>query len=242
MYQCVSGFGGVEGIGLLVSLFLAGLVGGFLHCTVMCGPFVLAMQQGRREYEGAAIGKISSSLLLPYHAGRLTTYILLGVLANLLLSSAFLSSSLRQILSAGFLFLAGLLFLSLALPGMLKFLPFLSRLTIPVPLRWVERLSRPILSRKTSPQGLYGLGVLLGFMPCGLIMASLLAVAALSNPWEAAAGMGLFAIGTVPGLIAVALGGQALATIYPTTIRVLTMGLMMLNSIILFALAGKLIS
>jgi sulfite exporter TauE/SafE len=238
MYQCTAGFAGEEGIGLLISLLLAGLVGGFLHCSVMCSPFVIAIQQG----PAASLSRLSSTLLIPYHAGRLTTYTLLGVLANLLLNAGFLSSALQKGLSAGFLALAGLLFLSLAVPSLLRFIPFLAQLTIPVPLRWIEKSAAPFLAKKTSPQGIYLIGVLLGFMPCGLVMASILAVAALSNPWEAAFGMGLFALGTMPGLIMVAAGGQALATIYPTTTRVLIGGVMMLNSIILFALAGKLIS
>lgn len=72
--------------GLLVGLFLAGLAGGPLHCGPMCGGFVLGQVADRMadlpERQLCEWRRIGSAALLPYHAGRITTYAALGGLAG----------------------------------------------------------------------------------------------------------------------------------------------------------------
>lgn len=246
MFQCVPPvFSGSEW-GLVLSLFLAGLTGGFLHCTLMCGPFVFAAQKNQ-------MGRVASVLLLPYHLGRLVTYSLLGFLANSFLNAAFFASPLRNVVSAVFLGVAGLLFLAQAFPSLYKFLPFLTQIKVPLPTKWIESASKPFLvaelGRIDSPSPfsllptwrLFGLGILLGFLPCGFLMGALLTVAAAPSPWLAAFGMSGFALGTLPSLVAVALGGKSLATLYPTSMRVLSQVVFVLNGCILFVFAGRLL-
>src|SRR5262249_45358281 len=71
--------------GIIGALALAGLVGGFTHCTGMCGPFVLA-QLGRQleavpERRMSEFHRLTGALLLPYHLGRATTYVAIGATA-----------------------------------------------------------------------------------------------------------------------------------------------------------------
>jgi sulfite exporter TauE/SafE len=246
MFQCVPPIISGSEWGWVLSLFLAGLTGGFMHCVLMCGPFVLAAQKNQ-------LGRVASVLLLPYHLGRLVTYSLLGVLANFFLNAAFFASPLRDLVSAVFLGLAGLLFLAQAFPSLYKFLPFLTQIKVPLPSRWIEYAARPFLTTERgegdsplkfsilSNWRLFGLGILLGFLPCGFLMGALLAAAAAPSLWLAALGMSGFALGTIPSLVVVALGGRSLATLYPTPMRVLSQVVFVLNGCILFVLAGRLL-
>lgn len=216
--------------GILLSLFLGGLFGGATHCAFMCAPFVVMVQQ-------KTIGRLSSILLLPYHFGRLTTYVALGVLANLFLSYAFPVSFARQAISSVLLGLAGLIFLVQSIPFLAGYFPFLLRFHLPLPLGAIQRISARLLE-KNSPISLYLVGIILGFIPCGLVMGALLAVATLDDPIKAALGMAAFAAGTIPSLILVAVGGKALATKWPTKFALLSQWVIVLNGIVLIAIAG----
>src|SRR5262245_38327356 len=77
--------GMLDAFGLPLALFLAGLVGSLTHCTLMCGPFVLAQVAGRLEAGAAAGGelvRLAGAALVPYHLGRMTTYSVLGGVAG----------------------------------------------------------------------------------------------------------------------------------------------------------------
>ncbi len=223
--------------GIMTSLFLAGLFGGTTHCTFMCSPFVLMLQQ-------KTIGRISSILLLPYHLGRMTTYVVLGVLANLFLSVAFPVSPLRYGIASFVLAFAGLMFLVQSIPFLGKFFPFLLKIHLPLPLAPLQRLSARLLENNNPRWAhirLYGVGIMLGFIPCGLVMGAMMAVATLDEPLKAALGMAAFCAGTMPSLILVALGGKTLATIFPMQFRLLSQGVIVLNGILLIVIAGRIL-
>ncbi|MCA9735916.1 sulfite exporter TauE/SafE family protein, partial [candidate division KSB1 bacterium] len=119
--QCVQDFS--TAYGLPVSLFLAGLVGGFTHCAGMCSPFVLA-----QTAQGETFQRLSSKLLLPYHLGRMTTYVTLAVIVNAVVNMAFLFSDLKILLTAPLLMLAGTVFLITAFPNVANLFPWAARL------------------------------------------------------------------------------------------------------------------
>ena len=76
---------GPDGLAAVAAaLFLAGLAGGATHCAGMCGPFVLAQVAARadRANTGGALRRLGGAALLPYHAGRLLGYALLGAVAG----------------------------------------------------------------------------------------------------------------------------------------------------------------
>lgn len=215
--------------GLVASLFLGGLVGGLSHCTIMCAPFVLSLQQKQ-------IGKLSSVLLLPYHLGRMTTYVMLGICAQLFLSYAFPVSAVRIWLSSGFLFLAALLFWAQALPVLGNYMPFLMRIRIPAPFRWMQQTISALMN-KEGIFPLYLVGILLGFIPCGLILGALLAASTASSWTQAALGMAAFAAGTAPSLIAVAIFGKTLATFLPRGGTLLSKWVLVINGVVLLVMA-----
>lgn len=200
----------VDGHGsLLLSLLLTGLVGGLTHCTAMCGPFVLSQVQARMEAIPASRmrewHRLAGAALVPYQLGRLTTYAALGAIGAALAGSLKDLSGLRW-LSAGLLVFAALLLIGYALPRF--------KLALPggkVAEQWwsgrVGRLARPLFSAPTGGKG-YLLGLLLGFIPCGLLYGALAASAATGDPLAGAFGMTVFALGTMPNLIGVGLAGH----------------------------------
>lgn len=224
----------VHNYGLVLSLFLGGLFGGVTHCALMCAPFVFSLQAKQ-------VGRLSSILLLPYHLGRMTTYVALGVCAHVFLSYAFPASPIRSGLSAALLTVAALLFWLQALPALGKYMPFLLNIHIPAPLYRIQACAQTILDKPTAAR-LYVTGILLGFIPCGLVMGALLAASTATTPLQAAVAMAAFAAGTIPSLIGVAVFGKSLATLLPRGIvsrDLLFRGVLVINGCVLLLLAGQ---
>jgi len=237
--QCLHDF--TLSYGLVLSLLLAGLVGGLTHCAGMCSPFVLAqVPEGGVGQNGSFLERLSAQMLLPYHLGRMTTYVLLGVVAHSFINMAFLFSGAKVILSAVLLSLAGLLFFVSAFPALAQLFPWLERVKSVVPYEAVARLSAPFM-RGGGVVRRYMLGVVLGFMPCGLVVSALMASATAASVGQAALAMAAFTLGTMPALVAVALGGGFLRGRYPAFGAGLSRFAMVASALWLFVLAGLLV-
>jgi len=149
------------------ALFLAGLAGSAMHCSGMCGPFVLGQVMADAEGlgRGSTYGewrRLTGAALAPYHAGRLVTYSALGGIAGTA-TSVFAATDAFGRLAAGAL---GLAFGASAPQAGL-----------------VQRLAAPlVVSRRPTLR--FALGLVLGFLPCGLIYGALGAAtrAAQSSP------------------------------------------------------------
>lgn len=221
--------------GLVISLFLAGLVGGVTHCAGMCSPFVLAQVGGEPR-----IKKLRSALLFPYHLGRMSTYVVLAVLVSSVINLAFVFSDLKAIIAAPMLMLAGVIFLISAFPKLSIVFPWAVNIQAVAPYKVITRFSSRLMDNPNILKR-YGLGVLLGFMPCGLVVSALLASATAPTVLQAALAMGAFTVGTMPALILIALGGHALKTKYPKVSARAMQGAMVISSLWLFVLAGAMI-
>ncbi|MFP4313857.1 MAG: sulfite exporter TauE/SafE family protein [Alphaproteobacteria bacterium] len=236
--QCLHDFSGQYG--LITSLFIGGLAGSFTHCAGMCAPFVLAQSTASCSHKSvnpAQFSRLSGILLLPYHLGRMTTYIALGLAFYALFNLAALFSPEKIYLSAPILMLAGTLFLISIFPALNKIFPWTAHLQMTWPVRFIQRFM-PDLGAPRGFMGRYALGVMLGFMPCGLVLAAIMAASAAPTIAMAALAMAAFAIGTVPALILVASGGQALQVKFPKMANTMKNGAMALSALWLFILAG----
>lgn len=238
MSLCLTSFSAQTG--LAGSLFLAGFLGGFTHCAGMCGPFVLA--QISAQPGPGALAKIRAAALFPYHMGRLTTYVTLAVAFQSVLNIAIFYSPAKTVLSAGLLLMAALIFLVNIAPPIARLFPWLVRLRLPVPPRLVERAAQPVLkeSRPSLPRR-YLLGVLLGFMPCGMVIAALMAAAGAATPYQAGIAMLSFGLGTLPALWLVAAGGRVALLRWPRLVPVLSTVMMSVSILVLLATAGKML-
>jgi sulfite exporter TauE/SafE len=195
---------------LIGALFLAGLVGGFSHCAGMCGPFVFAQMGARLEsVPTGAMGefrRLTGALLLPYHLGRATTYAAIGATAAFVTATVSALPVFRW-LSAVLLVAAALFFLAQGLRGLGLIHKLASRGGQGWWARAIGRAAARFAADPTGARG-FSLGLVLGFLPCGLLYGAVAAAAASANPFAGAIGMAAFSVGTVPSLVAVAYLGQ----------------------------------
>ena len=228
--------------GLIVALFFAGLAGSLSHCAAMCGSFVLGQVAARLEAVPACglseRHRLRGALLISYHLGRISTYALLGALAGwfagafgALSGVHWLSAALLALAAIGFMAAAGVRLGGLSGGGFIGWAlgSALARLALP----WLGG---------AAPMGWRGyvLGLILGFLPCGLLYSALAAVAATREPLAGAAGMLAFAAGTVPALVAVGLAGHAAGRRWHGALTRLAPPIMIGNALFLGWLAWRL--
>jgi len=198
--------GAIEAYGpLWVTLFIAGLLGSFTHCVGMCGPFVVSQTVARLEavprVEINEFKRLAGAALVPYHLGRLTTYGVLGAIAGGIADSAIHLTGFTS-LSSVLLLLAAAIFSGYAVKSWRSHSPTKPSGGSSLLANWLGKSIRPLFARPTGFRG-YGLGVALGFLPCGLLYAALSAAAASSGPISGGMAMVAFAVGTVPALFVV---------------------------------------
>lgn len=174
----------------------SGLLGGFGHCAAMCGPVVasLTVLSARRVGPGRAL---LAQLL--YNAGRVTTYACLGALMGLTGSFVNTAGRLAGIQQAVAV-LAGLLMVAMGVGAA-------------APGAWVRRLEERASARVRRAVAVvlegggvgrsYALGLLLGFLPCGLSYSAFVGAAATGGLPQGLLFALAFALGTVPALLAV---------------------------------------
>jgi sulfite exporter TauE/SafE len=184
-------------------VLLLGLISG-LHCLQMCGPIVLSYSLSLAH--GGAFRREVLLAHTSYNAGRIVTYMFLGALAGaagggigLLGRMAGLASSAR-IVSGACMIVAGALMIGLV-PT--------SGLTQIQRRGFTARLSRAAGRLLTAPRvrGKFTLGLMLGFLPCGLVYAALLKAVESGSPAGGALTMLAFGLGT-----ALALFGMGMAS------------------------------
>jgi sulfite exporter TauE/SafE len=205
--------------GSIVALFLAGLIGGPVHCGAMCGGFVLAQVADRMAAVPVARmcewRRLGGSALIPYHLGRLTTYAALGALAG-----AGSAALLPHWVATALLLLGAALFLVRGIKT--------------VPRRWNQAVAA--MARRAGGNR-FALGLALGFLPCGFLYAALAVAAAGQSPLAGAAGMLAFGLGTVPTLVAVGIAGQVAGRRWQARIARWSPAVMVLNAMLLIGIA-----
>lgn len=190
--------------------FLGGLMGSLTHCLVMCGP-VVACQSA---CGGSCGKKMSVALQWQYHFGRLVTYGGLGFFAALV-SKQIVATDYWPILSGILMVLAGGLFLlSAIVPNKHMILSYI-------------------------PKNGFLRGVLMSFMPCGLIYAALMMAATLTNPIAGMIAMWLFVLGTIPALLLASGSAAILAVKWQDLMRGIGRYGMAFNGLVLIAMAAK---
>jgi hypothetical protein len=187
------------------SAFLVGLLGGG-HCVGMCGGIVGAMSAtlpGDRPQRG---------FLLTYNAGRICSYAIAGLLAGLLgASSVFLHDVLPvEKVLYGFACLM-LVALGLYLAGWWQGVLILEKAG-GVLWRRLQPWTRKLLPLRTLPQA-FVLGMLWGWLPCGLVYSVLVAALATGDAIHGGLLMLAFGLGTLPTLLAMGMAAGRLRAI-----------------------------
>lgn len=219
---------------LFLVLISSGFFNGFLHCSTMCGPFVLAQTSSNlssiKIENFNNFQKLKSIALLPYHFGRITTYAFLGFLSSLLAQNVRDFANFKK-LSAILLFIAAILFLNAFLGKKAKIFP--AKLKIKLP-KFIN-----LGALFANPRGIRGyfLGIILGFIPCSLLYSSFLVVANFQNPFLAASAMIFFGFSTIPALFFVSFSGLIFNKIDADIFKKFAKFVMLINSLILFFMA-----
>lgn len=84
-------------------------------------------------------------------------------------------------------------------------------------------------------------GVLLGFMPCGLLYAALMMAATTANPLMGMLGMWLFVLGTMPALLIASVGAEIMAQKWQAFMQKTGRVMMAFNGIVLMMMAERLV-
>ncbi|MDH5464882.1 MAG: sulfite exporter TauE/SafE family protein [Thiovulaceae bacterium] len=177
----------------LSAIFIAAFLGSIGHCIGMCGGFVLA-------YTSAKVGEDwskthQSSAHFFYNIGRVTAYILLGALFGWIGSAFVISLGVWGSVNIAIGIL--MILLGLSLMGKIK---LLTRIEASVSENGLyKKLYRNLIHSK-SFFSFYALGVLNGFIPCGLVYIFATFALASGSVISGMLVMAVFGVATIPAL------------------------------------------
>ncbi|MEY4505266.1 MAG: hypothetical protein RL154_1563, partial [Pseudomonadota bacterium] len=177
----------------LLSIVAVAFAGSFGHCLGMCGGLVLAYSSAKMD---SSLSKNAQLIRhLAYHFGRISVYIIIGIIAGFF--GSFIS--LKLSLAAPLYVLAGLIMLltAFAMLGISKAL-----LSIEYSLQkysWFKK-SFSFLIKSQSLASFYGLGALNGLFPCGFVYFFLAKAAVSGSFYGGALTMAIFGLATIPAL------------------------------------------
>jgi sulfite exporter TauE/SafE len=177
--------------------FAVGLLGG-VHCVGMCGGIVGALTFGLPEHKRSGWGALPFQLA--YNLGRITSYSVAGALVGglgVLLAGLLPVAAAQRVLLA----LAGLFMVLLGLylagwwNGLRRVEQAGGRLW-----RHLEPLGRRLLPVRTPWQAL-ALGLVWGWLPCGLVYSVLIWALSAGGALQGAGLLLAFGLGTLPNLL-----------------------------------------
>lgn len=191
--------------------FVTGVLGGFGHCVGMCGPVVASLTLFT-AHSGA--GRVTLSRLLLLNAGRVCTYASVGSIMGLVgsfLNVAGRISGLQN--SVALLTGLSMLFMGVSIAGFLgaQRSPGLFE-------KFLQRILRGIAGSDSSVK-YFPLGIVLGFMPCGLSYSVYMGAAGTGDMLSGMLFVLCFGVGTFPALLLVGtvmsvLGGRIRGIVY----------------------------
>jgi sulfite exporter TauE/SafE len=180
----------------LFAAFLAGLAGS-VHCLAMCGGLSGALVLRVRRQGASAWRTLTHTVT--YQLGRLTSYSLAGALGACVIGMA---PALLELQALGLVLraLAGLVLIGAAIGVLSKWRP-LARIEQLGGRLWrhITPLTRKIPSDRIS--GSFLLGLLWGWLPCGMVYSMVLVAALSGAPAKGAATMLCFGLGTLPAIL-----------------------------------------
>ena len=183
----------------LASAFVVGLLGG-VHCVGMCGGIVAALTFGLPPERRSALGGLLP-YLLAYNAGRIASYAAAGALMGAagVLLAGFLPVEVAQraLLVVAALFMVAM---GLYLAGWWR---GLARLEAAGGALWrrIEPLGRGLMPVRRPGQA-FALGLLWGWLPCGLVYSVLVWAVSSGSALQGMLLLLAFGLGTLPNLLA----------------------------------------
>jgi sulfite exporter TauE/SafE len=191
---------------LFITAFTIGLFGSF-HCIGMCGPIAFALP----VKSNSLFFRITSGIL--YNTGRLTTYVLFGLLFGSI-GQGISTASTQQIISItlGIIFI-----LSVVIPkSILNKINPTSNIGF-----FISKVKNSLgkLMTSSSTPNLLLIGLLNGLLPCGLVYAAIGGSIATGNITKGALFMLAFGLGTLPMMFSAVLLSNFISLNFRNKIR-----------------------
>ncbi len=175
---------------MLYSAFIFGLISSF-HCVGMCGPIAMMLPVDRNN-EAKKVTQI-----ITYHIGKLTAYGILGLIFGLLGRSFYLAGMQQQLS-----IIVGVLMIVVALVPEKIFAKYnFSKPVYKIISKVKSSLGQQFKNK--SYKSLFTIGLLNGFLPCGMVYVAIFGAIAMQSVSLGVLYMLLFGIGTIPMLTAV---------------------------------------
>jgi sulfite exporter TauE/SafE len=170
---------------MLYSAFFFGLISS-LHCIGMCGPIAMMLPVDRNNQAK----KVTQ--IVTYHLGRLSAYATIGLVFGLL-GKGFFLAGIQQKLS---IFIGVAMILVILIPEKKLALYNFSKPIFKLISKMKATLGSQFKNR--SYKSLFTIGLLNGFLPCGMVYVALFGAIAMQSPGYGVVYMLLFGLGTVP--------------------------------------------
>jgi sulfite exporter TauE/SafE len=170
---------------MLYTAFLFGLISSF-HCIGMCGPIAMMLPVEKNNPAKKA------TQIITYHLGRLTAYGSIGLLFGLL-GKGFFLAGIQQQMSV----IIGVAMIVVILIPEKVFAQY--NFSKPV-FKWISKMKQTLGGhfKKKSYKSLFIIGLLNGFLPCGMVYVALFGAIAMQSAGFGVLYMLLFGLGTVP--------------------------------------------
>jgi sulfite exporter TauE/SafE len=179
----------------ILTSFFVGLFGSF-HCIGMCGPIAIALPIPNSNNLSFVAGR------LLYNLGRVVTYSFLGAVFGLLGSRLVISGfqqSISIVLGVGIV-------TAVLIPPKYK-----AKITQH---KFVQKITLPLKSgisglfKSGTFSAMFLIGILNGFLPCGLVYVALAGAIVSGDAISGSAVMILFGLGTIPTMFAATIFGK----------------------------------
>lgn len=170
---------------MLITAFLFGLISSF-HCIGMCGPIAMMLPVDRNN----PTKKVTQ--IITYHLGRLSAYATIGLLFGLI-GKGFFLAGMQQNLS---IFIGVAMIVVILIPERI-FVNY--NFSKPV-FRLISKIKTSLGSqfKNKSYKSLFTIGLLNGFLPCGMVYVALFGAIAMQSAGWGVLYMIVFGLGTVP--------------------------------------------
>ena len=170
---------------MLYTAFILGLISSF-HCIGMCGPIAMMLPVDRQNETKKA------TQIITYHLGRLTAYASIGFIFGLL-GKGFFLAGIQQKMS---IFIGVIMILIVLIPEKTFSKYNFSKPVYKIIANIKSNLGKQF--RNKSYKSLFTIGLLNGFLPCGMVYVALFGAIAMQSASFGILYMILFGLGTVP--------------------------------------------
>ena len=175
---------------MLYTALLFGLIAS-LHCVGMCGPIAMMLPLDRNNEAK------KGTQILTYHIGKLSAYGILGLVFGLLGTSFYLAGMQQQLS-----IIVGILMIMVAVVPDKEFAKYnFSKPIYRIITKVKSSLGKQFRSK--SYQSLFTIGLLNGFLPCGMVYVAIFGAIAMQSISMGILYMLLFGLGTIPFLTSV---------------------------------------